>query len=125
MNLKKYILSLGLVFGSALFTLAIPPSKMTAPSPALRSTEDFAKLNPGDKIALVCKECNSVTVTSVESKEAAMQLCKEGTTITCPSCKMVAKVVTHGPSGKEGTHTVTKIVNEKGEECMFMAKLPN
>jgi|ERR1035437_506625 hypothetical protein len=125
MNLKKYILSLGLVFGSALFTLAGPPSKMTAPSPALRSSEDFAKLNPGDKIALVCKECDTVTVQTVASKEEAMEHCKEGSTVTCPSCKIVAKVVTHGPSGKEGTHTVMKIVNDKGEECMFVAKLPN
>ncbi len=127
MKSVKVILTTGLLVLSSVVTFAIPPAKRTGPAPALRSAEAFSDVKPGDKLALVCKQCDTVTVQTVGSKEEAMELCKEGAEITCESCKKDFKVVRHagkGPRGKAGSHTETKIVNDKGEECMFVTKLP-
>jgi hypothetical protein len=72
---------------------------------------------------LVCKVCDTVTVIDVTSKEEAMKLCTEGEMVECGSCDKKFKVVAHGPRGKGGQHTETRIVNDKGEECMFVTKL--
>ncbi len=124
MKSLKYLLTTVLVFGTVLSALALPPSKRTAPAKALRSTEEFAQVNPGEKLALVCKQCNTVTIQTITTKEEAMELCKVGVEITCPSCNKTFKIVRHGPSGKGGTHVETRIVNDKGDECMFVTKLP-
>lgn len=123
MKSLRYLFTSVLVFGTILSALALPPSKRTAPAKALRSTEEFAQVYPGEKLALVCKQCDTVTTQTVTSKEEAMELCKVGAAITCPSCNKIYKVVKHGPSGKTGTHIETRIVNDKGEECMFVTKL--
>ena len=111
--------------GSIASLEAAPQSKQTSPAAAktLRANADFEQVQSGDKIALVCKECDSVTVQTVASKEEMMKHCAVGETITCPSCKTVGKVVKHGPSGKQGKHIETMIVNQDGKECMFVAKL--
>lgn len=126
MNIRKSVILVSIVAVTALASYALPPSKQTSPIPAasLRSTAAFEQVQPGDKIALVCKECNTVSVQQIESKEEAMKLCVEGATMACPSCKTVGTVVRHGPPGKEISHTEFRMVNAKGEECMFYAKLP-
>lgn len=128
MNPVKIILTTGLLLATAVAAFAIPPAHRTGPAPALRTAEEFAEVKPGDKLLLVCKECNTVTVQTVASKEDAMEFCKEGAEIVCGSCKKTLKVVQHsgkGPRAKMGSHVETKIVNDKGEECMFVTKLPN
>jgi hypothetical protein len=52
------------------------------------------------------------------------KLCKEGRMVYCPVCKKKYKV-TWTPPGKSGGPLTEKltIVNEKGEPCMFFAKL--
>lgn len=127
MNIRKSAILTSIVLASSVAAFAIPPSKQTSPIPAatLRSASAFEQTQPGEKIALVCKECDTVSVQTVASKEDAMKLCAEGAAVSCPSCKKVGKVVRHGPPGKEISHTEFRIVNEKGEECMFYAKLPN
>lgn len=114
-----------LLVGTAIAAVAAPPSKRTYTSSALRSEEDFAKLREGDKIALVCKECASVTVQTVENTAEAMKFCKEGETVVCGSCKMTAKVVRHGPPSKSIARSEVRYENAKGEECMFVVKLEN
>jgi hypothetical protein len=114
------------LLGSLTSLEAAPPSKQTAPAAAktLRVKADFEQIQTGEKIALVCKECDSVSVQTVANKDDVMKHCAEGQTITCPSCKTIGKVVKHGPSGKQGRHLETVIVNQDGKECMFVAKLP-
>jgi hypothetical protein len=119
----KVILTTGILLATTAAALALPPARSTAP--ALRSATAFEDVKAGDKLALVCKECESVTVLDVTTKEDAMKLCTEGETVACGSCKKTFKVVAHGPRGKGGKHTETRIVNDKGEECMFVTKLPN
>jgi hypothetical protein len=60
----------------------------------------------------------------IRDAKQAMALCKEGRMVYCPVCKKKYKV-TWTPPGKSGGPLTQKlaIVNEKGEPCMFLAKL--
>ncbi|MEI8285009.1 MAG: hypothetical protein WCG52_08445 [bacterium] len=102
---------------------AYPPSK-GGPSEMLSKKSDFEKLKPGDKVVIVCKASNSVTLVDIKDKNQAMQLCAEGKMIHCSDCKKDFKVVWGNPSGKTGVPSYKmSIVNAKGEPCMFMARL--
>jgi hypothetical protein len=80
------------------------------------------ELKAGDKIAYVCTMCKTISDVPIASKEHAMGLCKEGATVVCPSCKMKSKVVFKRQRNDPPTHTEVTYVNEKGEECAFIAK---
>ena len=51
-----------------------------------------------------------------------MELCREGAKVACPSCKMETKIVMKRQRNDPPTHSEVTYVNEKGEECMFIAK---
>lgn len=125
MKSAKVILTTALLLVTSVVAFAIPPAHRSGPGPALRTAESFKDVKPGDKLALVCKVCDTVTVLDVTTKEEAMKLCTEGAEVACGSCEKTFKVVAHGPRGKGRKHTETRIVNDKGEECMFVTKLPN
>jgi hypothetical protein len=123
MKTLKSILAVSILSVATVSIFAVPPSKRTSPSHALRTGDEFSRVNAGDKLALVCKQCDTVSLQTVASKDETMELCKEGASVTCPSCSKTYKVVAYGPSGKGGKRLETRIVNEKGEECMFVAKI--
>lgn len=103
--------------------LALPPWKEGRPSPAM-TKGDFETLKAGDKIALVCKASDTVTIIDIKDKAAAMQLCKEGRMVACPECKKEYKTTILNPTGKgPGPQTQVAMVNEKGKPCMFFAKV--
>ncbi len=91
----------------------------------INQTEKFAKLKAGDKIAYVCNQCKTVSEVTVESPEQAMELCKEGAAITCPSCKMKVKVTLKGGRNDPPVQREITYVNDKGEDCLFVAKVPD
>ena len=125
MKINRFVLLFGAILSAATAALAVPNSKSTYTSRALRTDQEFAQVKAGDRIALVCKQCDSVTVQTVQSKDEMMELCKEGHTVTCPSCHTAVKAVRHGPPGKSTTSAAVTYVNDKGEECIFVAKLAN
>lgn len=88
----------------------------------LRKPEDFKKVKAGDKIAYVCHQCQTVSEVTVESPAHAMEQCKEGATVTCPSCKAKTKVVMKRQRNDPPTREEVVYVNDKGEECAFFAK---
>ena len=88
----------------------------------LRRQEQFKELKAGDKIAYVCNQCKTVSETTLASTEQAMELCKEGEMVACPMCKKTTKVVTKQSRNDPPTRTEVAYVNDKGEECMFIAK---
>ena len=51
-----------------------------------------------------------------------MEHCKEGATVTCPSCKTKVRVVTKGPPKNPKLVREVTYVNEKGERCFFIVK---
>jgi hypothetical protein len=110
-----------IAFSSAAF--ALPPGKGGPASPAMKKG-DFDTLKSGDKVALVCKVSDSVTIIDVKDEKAALELCKEGAMVHCPTCKKEYKTTWVNPTGKgAGPQTKVVIVNDKGEPCMFYAKI--
>src|ERR1035437_8206272 len=89
----------------------------------LHKESDYKQLQTGEKVAYVCNQCKTVSEITVESPEQAMALCKEGATVTCPSCKMTTKVVMKGKNNDPSATSEVIYVNDKGEECAFMAKV--
>lgn len=90
----------------------------------LRKPEEFKQLKAGDKIAYVCHQCQTVSEVTVDSPAHAMEHCKEGADVTCPQCKKKVKVVTKGPPKNPSIERQVFYVNEKGEPCLFVAKVP-
>ncbi|MBX3750160.1 MAG: hypothetical protein KF897_08735 [Opitutaceae bacterium] len=88
----------------------------------LNKPAEFEKLKTGDKILYVCNECQTVTEATVQDPAAAMEHCKEGATVTCPSCKTKVRVVTKGPPKNPKLVREVTYVNEKGERCFFIVK---
>jgi DNA-directed RNA polymerase subunit RPC12/RpoP len=114
------------LFATALLGL-LASSAFAGPGPQfwqnLHDQQQFKTLKTGDKIAYVCNQCKTVSVVTVDSPEKAMELCKEGASVACPSCKMETKVVLKRQRNDPPNHTEVSYVNEKGEECMFIAKV--
>ena len=110
----------GLLTGAASAAFAGPPPTQLQ---TLNHPEQFKELKPGDHILYVCNQCQTVTEKTIESTAEAMDHCKEGASITCPSCKMKVKMVTKGPPKNQVTSREVTYVNEKGEPCFFIAKI--
>ncbi len=89
----------------------------------LRNAEQFKQLKPGDKIAYVCNQCKTVSEVTIESTDHAMDHCKEGATLTCPSCKTKVRIITRGSPKNPSLQREVVYTNDKGEECMFIAKV--
>lgn len=88
-----------------------------------RNEAQFKQLKAGDKVAYVCNECKTVSEISIDSPAHAMGFCKEGATVTCPSCKKTTKVVRKEKRNDLPSFSQVIYVNEKGEECAFIAKV--
>ena len=119
-TIQKLIVTAVLIAGSASVALAGPGPQYWQ---TLNKKAQFEELKPGDKIAYVCNQCQTVTEKTIGSAAEAMDLCKDGAMVMCPSCKTSVKVVTKGaPKNQTNTQEVT-FVNEKGEKCFFIAKV--
>ena len=57
------------------------------------------------------------------ASDEAMELCKEGASVMCPSCKEKVRVVVKGPPKNQSIVREVTYVNPKGEECFFVAKV--
>jgi DNA-directed RNA polymerase subunit RPC12/RpoP len=119
-TIAKLILVAGLIAGTAVPVLAGPGPQYWE---TLRKQSQFETVKPGDKVAYVCNQCQTVTEQTVQSTAETMDHCKEGATLTCPSCKMSVKVVMKGPPKNPMITREVSYVNDKGEECFFIAKL--
>lgn len=120
-TIAKLILIAGLIAGAAVPVIAGPSPEYWQ---RMKSAEEFAKLKAGDKVLYVCNQCQTVTETTIASPAEAMEHCKEGATITCPSCKTKVRVVVKGPPKNQSVAREVTYVNDKGEACFFVAKQP-
>jgi DNA-directed RNA polymerase subunit RPC12/RpoP len=119
MKTKLTVLLLAGLLTGVTTVLAGPP---TGTWQTLSKPSQFEKLKAGDKIAYVCNQCQTVTEVTVQSSAEAMEHCKEGATVTCPSCKAKVRVVIKGPPKNPMPVREVTYVNEKGEPCLFIAK---
>ena len=112
----------GLVLAGASGAEAAPPGKKRPGWQTHRKLDQkrqIEDLKPGDKVAIVCKECETVTTATFSTKEEAMKWCQEGGMVMCESCEKERTVKFVGPPGKKRI----VYVNAKGDDCMFITKL--
>ena len=113
----------------ALVSLALSAVSLSFAGPGLQHWQtlkheaDFKSLKPGDRIAVVCNMCKTVTEQTVESMDKAMAFCKEGATVQCPACKGETKVTMKGPPRNPSIQQEVTYINHNGEECMFITKV--
>jgi hypothetical protein len=124
----KKLLSIILVsiIGVAAVSTAAPRGQDWKPERSLSSVEDFQSLKAGDTVAQVCTMCDTVSTIQIKSKEQAMELCKEGVSIECPTCGSKATpFITNRSKAPLPANRRSRVtyVNEHGKECMFMAKV--
>lgn len=118
-TLTRWLVCAGLTLGAASLSFAGPGPEYWQ---RMSQAQQFAKLKAGDKIAYVCNQCHTVSEVTLDSPAQAMELCKVGSTVVCPKCKKEVKVVMKGPPKNPTIERQVIYVNDKGEECMFIAK---
>jgi hypothetical protein len=113
------------VFAAGLVTSvsAAPPGKGTKVYKPALTQEEIQKLKTGDRYALVCMDCKSITVKEVADEKEVEALCHEGGTVHCDSCEKKFTVKHAGPPGKGVTTSKVTIVNAEGKECMFVVPM--
>ncbi len=89
----------------------------------LRSTDEFARLKAGDRILYLCRQCDSRREVTLAGTADVAERFKAGAVIICPGCKDKMRVVIGQPTGAT-TPSPVRFVNEKGHECMYVAKAP-
>lgn len=89
---------------------------------SLGKETQFKQLKPGEQVVYVCTECKSLSDINIKSQEHAMELCKVGSNVICPSCKMKIKIVKKVQRNDPPTRTDVVYVNKDGVECGFFAK---
>ena len=88
------------------------------------SAESIQAMKKGDRYAVVCKECDSVTVKEVADEKEVEAMCHDGGSMHCPSCKKKFTVKSVGNrAGANPVVTKVTIVNAEGKECMFVVPL--
>lgn len=103
---------------------ALPWSKNGSPMERVHKKEQVEKLGPGSQLVLVCKGSDSVMLIDIKDKKEAIKWCTEGRMIHCHDCRRKYKVIWRNPTGKgPGPLTTMEIVNDKGEPCMFLARI--
>jgi len=124
----NYIKSI-LLAGAAL-AFFIPDSQAQSafktgnPLERITKKEHVDQLDAGSRLVLVCRGSDTATLIDIKDKKQAMELCREGRMIECRDCRRKFKVIWTYPPGKgSGPKAVMEIVNEKGEPCMFLARI--
>ena len=88
------------------------------------SAESIQAMKKGDRYAVVCRECDSVTIKEVPDEKEVKAMCHDGGSMHCPSCKKKFTVKSVGPrAGATPVVTKVTIVNAEGKECMFVVPL--
>lgn len=119
----KIMLLTATAIGFASSAIAAPPGKGVDTFKKASTQEEIQKIKKGSRYALVCKDCESVTVKEAADEQEAEKLCHDGGTVHCASCDKKFTVKRTGPPGKGSTSTKVTIVNAEGKECMFIVRL--
>lgn len=112
--------------GIATSVSAAPPGKGpfgTKTYKQAATQEKIESLKPGERYALVCIDCKSITVKEIADEKEAKALCHDGGSIHCDSCKKKFTIKHMGPVSKGSTTSKVTIVNDKGNECMFIVPI--
>jgi hypothetical protein len=119
----KIIILAAAAAGFATSAIAAPPGKGLGTFKKASTQEELQKIKKGNRYALVCKECETVTVKEAADDQEAEKLCHDGGSVHCASCDKKFTIKRTGPPGKGSTSTKVTIVNAEGKECMFIVPL--
>jgi hypothetical protein len=119
----KTLIAAAFAIGLATSVTAAPPGKGTGVFKGATTQEEIQKLKTGDRYALVCMDCKSITVKEVADEKEVEALCHDGGTVHCDSCKKKATIKHSGPPGKGTTTSKITMVNAEGKECMFVVPM--
>jgi len=119
----KTLIAAAFAVGLATSVSAAPPGKGAGVFTGASTQEDIQKLKTGDRYAMVCMECKSITMKEVTGEKDVEALCHEGGTMNCDGCKKQATIKHSGPPGKGSTSTKITMVNADGKECMFVVPM--
>lgn len=102
---------------------AAPPGKGTGVFKGATTQEEIQKLKKGDRYAVVCMKCKSITTKEVADDKEVAALCHNGGTIHCDGCQKKLTIKHVGPPGKGPDKSEVTIVNAEGEQCMFIVPM--
>lgn len=114
-----FLVVVGLVVGAGVASVVWERSKY---GEILHARAQFEQLKAGDRIVYVCRECDAKRTVALTSVAEAMEYCREGARLSCPGCKDEMRVVLKETSGASGPTVEVHYVNEKGHECLTIAK---
>lgn len=117
------LIAAAFAIGIATSVSAAPPGKGTGVFKSAATREDVQKLKKGDRYAVVCMACKSVTMKEVADEKEVAALCHEGGSVHCDSCKQKFTIKHAGPAGKGLDSSKLTIVNAEGKECMFIVPI--
>ena len=87
----------------------------------IKTTEDIAKVEPGDMVAMSCPKCKTITVTYVETTKGHIKEEKATQKHLCPGCETVIK--TEGINPKLSKEVVKHVCKTCGSEDAFCCVL--
>lgn len=119
----KTLIAAAFAVGLATSVSAAPPGKATGVFKGASTQEEIQKLKTGDRYAMVCMDCKSITVKEVADEKEVEALCHEGGTLHCDGCKQKMTTKHSGPPGKGTDSSKVTIVNAEGKECMFVVPM--
>lgn len=120
------LIAAALVAGFTGTVAAAPPGKGLPGTKTYKhaaTEEQILSIKKGDRYAVVCTDCKSITVKQAADDKEAQALCHDGGSLHCDACKQKATIKRTGPPGKGTTSTRITVVNKDGKECMFIVPM--
>lgn len=116
---RVFLVVVGLVVVAGVASVAWERSKY---GEILHTRAQFEQLKPGDRIVYVCRDCDAKRTVALASVAEATEYYREGAKLSCPGCKDEMRVSLKKTSGASGQIVEVHYVNEKGHECLTIAK---
>ena len=88
----------------------------------IKTTQDIAKLAPGDMVAMSCPKCKTITVTYVETVKGSVKEEKATQKHLCPGCATTIKTEGRGKTAKDVVVHVCKTCGSEDAFCCVMKK---
>lgn len=122
MKTTAYSLLAGLALSAAISAIAGPPSQFLE---TLRRELQARALQPAERVVYFCQQCQPGGLAAAESSASmpAMNRCREGARITCPSCRAHTRVAFQGPPKSPSVVRKVTYTNERGQPCVFVAQV--
>lgn len=86
----------------------------------INTVQDLEALKPGDRVAMACPKCKTITISKVQEGKGAVKEARAGEQHQCPGCGNVIKTT---GVGKAATDKVVHVCSKCGSELAFCCAL--